>query len=76
LGNDEVHVVWSEHRRDYHRGIFPTEFCDILIVIYPLTGRLYRIQVDRKKDVSCDFDGEPRNWRSNRRRSVERRRTP
>ena len=36
LGNDEVHIVWSEHYRNYRRGIIPTEFCDILIVIYPI----------------------------------------
>ncbi|XP_021917093.1 ral GTPase-activating protein subunit alpha-1 isoform X3 [Zootermopsis nevadensis] len=51
LGNDEVHIVWSEHSRDYRRGIIPTEFCDVLIVIYPLPNRLYRIQVSRKPEV-------------------------
>ncbi|KAK9497959.1 hypothetical protein O3M35_003854 [Rhynocoris fuscipes] len=51
LGNDEVHIVWSEHSRDYRRGIIPTEFCDVLIVIYPLSHQLYRIQVSRKPDV-------------------------
>jgi hypothetical protein len=59
LGNDEVHVVWSEHWRDYRRGILPTEFCDVLIIVYPLknTGgnstcpRLHRVQVSRKPDV-------------------------
>ena len=45
LGNDEVHVVWSEHWRDYRRGILPTEFCDVLIIIYPLPNNLFRIQV-------------------------------
>jgi hypothetical protein len=33
------------------RGIIPTEFCDVLIVIYPLKNRLYRIQVIRKPEV-------------------------
>jgi len=49
-----VHVVWSEHWRDYRRGILPTEFCDVLIIVYPLknTGgggngpRLHRVQVE------------------------------
>ncbi|PSN32061.1 Ral GTPase-activating protein subunit alpha-2, partial [Blattella germanica] len=50
LGNDEVHIVWSEHSRDYRRGIIPTEFCDVLIVIYPLPNKLYRIQVSRKPE--------------------------
>jgi len=51
LGNDEVHIVWTEHWRDYRRGILPTEFCDVLIVIYPLKNNLYRIQVTRKPEV-------------------------
>ncbi|XP_041353753.1 ral GTPase-activating protein subunit alpha-1-like isoform X2 [Gigantopelta aegis] len=51
LGNDEVHIVWSEHSRDYRRGIIPTEFGDVLIVIYPLPNGLYRIQIDRKPEV-------------------------
>eukprot|EP00092_Neocalanus_flemingeri_P011414 GFUD01012300.1.p1 GENE.GFUD01012300.1~~GFUD01012300.1.p1 ORF type:complete len:1967 (-),score=283.48 GFUD01012300.1:286-6186(-) len=51
LGNDEIHIVWTEHWRDYRRGILPTEFCDVLIVIYPLKNNLYRIQVTRKPEV-------------------------
>ena len=59
IGNDEVHVVWSEHWRDYRRGILPTEFCDVLIIVYPLRNtvgtngcpRLHRVQVSRKPDV-------------------------
>ncbi|KAL1416578.1 hypothetical protein MTO96_027799 [Rhipicephalus appendiculatus] len=51
LGNDEVHIVWSEHTRDYRRGIIPTEFCDVLIVIYPLGNWLYRVQINPKQEV-------------------------
>ncbi|XP_063231262.1 LOW QUALITY PROTEIN: ral GTPase-activating protein subunit alpha-1 [Bacillus rossius redtenbacheri] len=51
LGNDEVHIVWSEHSRDYRRGIIPTEFCDVLIVIYPLMNGLFRVQVSRKYEI-------------------------
>lgn len=51
LGNDEIHIVWSEHSRDYRRGIIPTEFCDVLIIIYPLPNQLFRIQITRKPDV-------------------------
>lgn len=51
LGNDEVHIVWSEHTRDYRRGIIPTEFGDVLIIIYPLPSGLYRIHIDRKPEV-------------------------
>ncbi|KAK9884222.1 hypothetical protein WA026_005171 [Henosepilachna vigintioctopunctata] len=51
LGNDEVHIVWSDHNRDYRRDIIPTEFCDILITIYPLGGNLHRVTVNCKPDV-------------------------
>ncbi|XP_017775856.1 PREDICTED: ral GTPase-activating protein subunit alpha-1 isoform X1 [Nicrophorus vespilloides] len=53
LGNDEVHIVWSEHGRDYRRDIIPTEFCDILITIYPLGNNLNRITLNCKPDVPC-----------------------
>ena len=52
LGNDEVHIVWSEHTRDYRRGIIPTEFGDVIIIIYPLNNGLFRIQINRKDEVS------------------------
>lgn len=51
LGNDEVHIVWSEHTRDYRRGIIATEFCDVLIVIYPINPHLFRIQISRKPEI-------------------------
>lgn len=52
LGNDEVHIVWSEHSRDYRRGIIPTEFGDVIIAIYPLSNGLFRIQINRKPEVT------------------------
>ncbi|XP_045537724.1 probable Rho GTPase-activating protein CG5521 [Papilio machaon] len=52
LGNDEVHVVWSEHWRPYKRDTLPTQFCDVLITLYPLPGGLLRCTVNRKPDVS------------------------
>lgn len=51
LGNDEVHIVWSDHNRDYRRDIIPTEFCDILITIYPIGNNLNRITVNCKQEV-------------------------
>lgn len=51
LGNDEVHIVWSEHSRDYRRGIIPTEFGDVLIVIYPMKNHMYSIQIIKKPEV-------------------------
>ncbi|KAM4666792.1 ral GTPase-activating protein subunit alpha-1 isoform 4-T4 [Amazona ochrocephala] len=51
LGNDEVHIVWSEHTRDYRRGIIPTEFGDVLIVIYPMKNHMFSIQIMKKPEV-------------------------
>ncbi|XP_058843710.1 ral GTPase-activating protein subunit alpha-1-like isoform X7 [Acipenser ruthenus] len=51
LGNDEVHIVWSEHTRDYRRGIIPTEFGDVLIVIYPMKNHMYSVQIMKKPEV-------------------------
>ncbi|XP_061650249.1 ral GTPase-activating protein subunit alpha-2 isoform X3 [Phyllopteryx taeniolatus] len=51
LGNDEIHIVWSEHTRDYRRGIIPTDFGDVLIVIYPMENNLYFIQIMKKQQV-------------------------
>ncbi|XP_062824345.1 ral GTPase-activating protein subunit alpha-1 isoform X4 [Anolis carolinensis] len=51
LGNDEVHIVWSEHTRDYRRGIIPTEFGDVLIVIYPMKNFMFSIQIMKKPEV-------------------------
>ncbi|XP_030639638.1 ral GTPase-activating protein subunit alpha-2 [Chanos chanos] len=51
LGNDEVHIVWSEHTRDYRRGIIPTEFGDVLIIIYPMNNHMFFIQIIKKPQV-------------------------
>ena len=51
LGNDEVHIVWSEDVQDYRRQIIPTEFGDVIIVIYPLVSHLYRVQIIMKPEV-------------------------
>ncbi|KAI0212730.1 Ral GTPase-activating protein subunit alpha-1 [Lamellibrachia satsuma] len=47
LGNDEVQIIWSDHTRSYRRGIIPTEFGDVLIIIYPLHNGLFRIEINR-----------------------------
>uniref|UniRef100_H3DHJ1 Ral GTPase activating protein catalytic subunit alpha 1 n=1 Tax=Tetraodon nigroviridis TaxID=99883 RepID=H3DHJ1_TETNG len=57
LGNDEVHIVWSEHSRDYRRGIIPTEFGDVLIVIYPMKNHMYSIHILKKPEVKVPFFG-------------------
>uniref|UniRef100_A0A673LUC3 Rap-GAP domain-containing protein n=1 Tax=Sinocyclocheilus rhinocerous TaxID=307959 RepID=A0A673LUC3_9TELE len=51
LGNDEVHIVWSEHTRDYRRGIIPTDFGDVLIIIYPMKNHMFFVQIMKKPQV-------------------------
>uniref|UniRef100_A0A673KGS2 Rap-GAP domain-containing protein n=1 Tax=Sinocyclocheilus rhinocerous TaxID=307959 RepID=A0A673KGS2_9TELE len=51
LGNDEVHIVWSEHTRDYRRGIIPTDFGDVLIIIYPIKNHMFFVQIMKKTQV-------------------------
>ncbi|XP_078086427.1 ral GTPase-activating protein subunit alpha-2 isoform X4 [Mustelus asterias] len=51
LGNDEVHIIWSEHTRDYRRGIIPTDFGDVLIVIYPMKNCMFYVQILKKPEV-------------------------
>lgn len=62
LGNDEVHIVWSEHSRDYRRGIIPTEFGDVLIIIYPMKNHMYSIQIIKKPEVSSTLN--PYRWKT------------
>ncbi|KAJ7379788.1 hypothetical protein OS493_012534 [Desmophyllum pertusum] len=60
IGNDEVHIVWSEHYRDYRHGIVNTDFAHVMIVIYPLKNHLFRIQIIKKPKVPMFgplFDG-------------------
>lgn len=51
LGNDEVHVVWSEHCRDYRKSIFKTQFADVLIILYPQASGLCRVHIISKPKV-------------------------
>ncbi|XP_073783927.1 ral GTPase-activating protein subunit alpha-2 isoform X18 [Danio rerio] len=51
LGNDEVHIVWSEHTRDYRRGIIPTDFGDVLVIIYPMKNHMFFVQIMKKPQV-------------------------
>jgi len=50
VGNDIVHIVWSEHCRNYKPDTITSQFNDAHIVIYPLPNGLYKIQVFRKED--------------------------
>lgn len=48
VGNDCVHIVWSEHWRDYEKDTITSHFNFTHIVVYPLPNRLYRIQIHMK----------------------------
>jgi len=49
VGNDIVHIIWSEHERDYSPTTITSQFNDALIVIYPLKNGLFRVQIFRKE---------------------------
>jgi len=52
IGNDFVHIIWSEHKRDYKPTTITSHFNGAHIVIYPLPNGLFRIQVFRKERLS------------------------
>ncbi|MCP9260057.1 Ral GTPase-activating protein subunit alpha-1 [Dirofilaria immitis] len=59
LGNDEVHVVWSENDRPYRRDTIATQFCDVLIVLYRMSPYLFRIRIETQRPLEFGplFDG-------------------
>ncbi len=50
VGNDSVHIVWSENDREYKPGTITGAFNFAHIIIYPMRTGLYRVQIERKKD--------------------------
>ena len=53
VGNDIVHIVWSDHWREYRHDTMRTHFNFIIIVIYPLTPGIFKIQILKKINVDC-----------------------
>mmetsp|Transcript_28187 Transcript_28187/g.70760 ORF Transcript_28187/g.70760 Transcript_28187/m.70760 type:complete len:1006 (-) Transcript_28187:79-3096(-) len=51
VGNDIVHIVYSEHLRDYNPQTITSQFNDAHIVVYPLKNGLYRVNVFEKENV-------------------------
>lgn len=66
VSNDHVHIVWTEHSRDYRPSTISSQFNHVHIVIYPLQGptwskkgtetnrrspALFRIQIFQKEGV-------------------------
>lgn len=52
VGNDFVHIIWSEHLRDYNPLTITSQFNEAHIIIYPLPNGLFRIQTYRIPAVS------------------------
>lgn len=51
VGNDFVHIVWSEHKRDYRPSTIQSQFNDAHLVVYPLPNGLFRIQTFQKEKI-------------------------
>eukprot|EP01117_Protostelium_nocturnum_P016875 TRINITY_DN6763_c1_g3_i2.p1 TRINITY_DN6763_c1_g3~~TRINITY_DN6763_c1_g3_i2.p1 ORF type:complete len:1437 (+),score=495.99 TRINITY_DN6763_c1_g3_i2:71-4312(+) len=51
LHSDAVHIVWSEHNRDYKPNSLSSDVVETQIIVYPLPDGLFRIQVERKERV-------------------------
>lgn len=52
VGNDSVHIVWSEQEHEYNPEMLPTRFAEVIIVIYPMTNGLFRVHVFNKSCIS------------------------
>jgi len=48
IGNDFVHIVWSEANNDYDWGTITSHFNDVHVIIYPLPNGLFRLCIHRK----------------------------
>lgn len=47
IGNDQVHIVWNEHNREYKRHTIGGDFGNAQIIITPLINGLYAINIIR-----------------------------
>jgi len=52
IGNEYVHIVWSEHVASYLPWTIISQFNSCHIIIYPLTNGLYRIQLAKKPEIA------------------------
>jgi len=52
VGNDLIHVIWSEHQLDYQTSTIVSQFNAAHVIIYPLRNGLFRVQIAQKKNVS------------------------
>lgn len=45
IGNDHVHIVWSEHFRDYKRDFIRGDFGNVAIVVHPLSDGRFSLKI-------------------------------
>eukprot|EP00833_Pecoramyces_ruminatium_P000395 jgi/Orpsp1_1/1174427/evm.model.c7180000050040.1 len=50
IGNDQIHIIWNEHNRDYRSKTIGGDFGNIQIIITPLKNGLYSVYV-RQDDM-------------------------
>ena len=53
IGNDAVHLVWSEEQRKYNPKTIKTKLTEVVIIIYPLPRSLCRVEIWKR-----DQDGK------------------
>jgi len=51
IGNDQIHIIWNEHNRDYRSRTIGGDFGNIQIIITPLRNGLYSVYV-RQDDMN------------------------
>eukprot|EP01114_Cavostelium_apophysatum_P016785 TRINITY_DN4844_c0_g1_i3.p1 TRINITY_DN4844_c0_g1~~TRINITY_DN4844_c0_g1_i3.p1 ORF type:complete len:1456 (+),score=431.48 TRINITY_DN4844_c0_g1_i3:258-4625(+) len=52
VGNDIVHIIYTENGRDYSPKTISSQFNDAHIIINPLPNGMYRVQVAKKEKIS------------------------
>jgi len=54
VGNNPVHIVWSENDRNYKAGTITGSFNFAHIIIYPQRNGLFRIQIEKKNKAEIN----------------------
>eukprot|EP00298_Acanthocystis_sp_HF-20_P008922 c1798_g1_i1.p1 GENE.c1798_g1_i1~~c1798_g1_i1.p1 ORF type:complete len:144 (+),score=36.19 c1798_g1_i1:147-578(+) len=51
VGNDQVHIIFSEHTREYNPSTIKSQFNDAHIVIHPISHGRYRVRIHSKREA-------------------------
>lgn len=51
VGNDIIHLVWTEHSREYKPQTIVSQFNDAHIIVSPMPNGLFHVRVAQKKEV-------------------------